>query len=139
MRTATLFMPLFAVLADLSDHTKRYRYDKPLGEIMKRRGRNSRRKARDRRSPTKHQSSPSPPGASVSAIPENETAASPAREAAAPNQPSTEREQPGRQTPRKVALRERSLNGYSVAAGHSTFIEERPPNVRTHSADAAAA
>ena len=36
----------------------------------------------------------------------NETAASPAREAAAPDQPSTEREQPGLQTPRKVALRE---------------------------------
>ena len=64
--------------------------------------------------------------------PTNETAASPARDAAAPNQPSAEREQPGRQTPRKVAARERNLNlqRSAFAAGHSTFITERP-DVRT--------
>jgi hypothetical protein len=64
--------------------------------------------------------------------PRSENAATPAREAASPNQPTTERERPGRETPRKVATRERNLK-HSVSAAGSPFTKERP-NVRTFSA-----
>jgi hypothetical protein len=136
MRTATLFMPLFVVLAELSDHTRRYRGDKPLNEILKQSQRDSRREARDRQSPTKRQSSSSPPDASAN--PEDENAATPARVAASPNQPYAERARPGLHTPRNVTTRERFLKRSAATAG-PPFIKERSTDVRTRFTDPATA
>jgi len=87
LREVVLNIRLFGVLAELWDHTQRYRAAMPLGTLMAVIRRDT---LRANRREAKRQSL-SPPGTPASVAPENENAASPAREAASTRDQSTAR------------------------------------------------